>query len=334
MPKFSIVLPVRNGGEYVKQCVSSILAQTRTDFRLEVLDNCSTDGTLAWLTHIEDQRIKIYPSDEPLSIEENWARIVKIPKLEYMTFIGHDDLLDVNFLTEMNCLIEQHPTASVYQAHFRYIDSAGNKVRSCKPMDEIQRAHEFLAFFLTGMYDLSIGQVIRSSDFDSVGGIPTYPNLLYADFELWVRLIEKSYRASTFTECCSYRIHSTSTTNSSSKIKYYYSFMRLLDYFISLKQKDEKFATIFQQYGIEFLRPYCKSVSHHLLRIPKKNRQGVFVMNFITDFKNKIDLLIPGNKFNPKNQFDIRLGCMIDNNSLLRSMFLLFKKIYSKPILK
>jgi glycosyltransferase involved in cell wall biosynthesis len=47
--KFSIILPVKNGGEYVKECVQSILAQSCPDFNLHILENCSTDGTAEWL---------------------------------------------------------------------------------------------------------------------------------------------------------------------------------------------------------------------------------------------------------------------------------------------
>ena len=39
MRTYSIVLPVRNGGEYVKECIGSILAQTYSAFDLLVVDN-------------------------------------------------------------------------------------------------------------------------------------------------------------------------------------------------------------------------------------------------------------------------------------------------------
>ena len=48
MKKFSIILPVKNGGEYVKECVRSILSQTLNDFNLLVLDN---DNIYSLKTH-------------------------------------------------------------------------------------------------------------------------------------------------------------------------------------------------------------------------------------------------------------------------------------------
>src|SRR5258708_17690386 len=113
--KYSIILPVRNGGEYVKECVKSILSQTYPHFNLLVLDNCSTDGTLEWILSLQDKRIIIYPSKAPLNIEQNWARIASVPKNEFMTCIGHDDILLPGYLEEMNSLIQKHPGASLYQ---------------------------------------------------------------------------------------------------------------------------------------------------------------------------------------------------------------------------
>src|ERR1700690_2037617 len=98
--KFLVALPVRNGGGFLKICVKSVLAQTDVIFRLVVLDNASTDGTVTWLRSLKDSRITIHESVSALSIEDNWARIRNLQSSdEYLTMIGHDDLLDSNFLS-------------------------------------------------------------------------------------------------------------------------------------------------------------------------------------------------------------------------------------------
>jgi len=200
-------------------------------------------------------------------------------------------------------------------------------------MDEVQTASECLAFYLNNMYELSIGHVVRSADYDMVGGIPSYPNLLFADLELWMRVIEKKYRATSYQECCSYRVHPKSTTISSSELKYYHAFMRQLDFFIELKEKNEKFAYVLSKYGLNYLNQYCKSLSHHLLRIPRNKRKNVTVTGFLSEYKKTIDKLIPANNYVPLAQRSIWLAKQIDSNFLTRGLFLAFKKIYSKPIL-
>ena len=212
--QFSVVLPVRNGGEHVKLCVASVLAQTLADrFELLVLDNCSTDGTAEWLNSLRDPRVRVYPADRPLSIEANWSRIKEIAKREFVTMIGHDDLLDPSFLEVVSRLIQAHPDASLYLTHFRLIDAQGTLVRRCLPMPAREPAAEFLAARLCRLRDsYGTGYVLRSREYDALGGIPVYPKLLYADDALFLRAMAPSYRATALEEAFSYRTHAISAS--------------------------------------------------------------------------------------------------------------------------
>lgn len=213
-PQFSVVLPVRNGGEHLKLCVASVLAQTLPDcFELLVLDNASTDGTSAWLANLRDPRVRVLPSDRPLTIEENWARIKDLHKREYVTTIGHDDLLDPNFLEIITRLIHQHPDAGLYLTHFRLIDEQGQFLRHCLPMPTRETAAEFLAARLCDLREsFGTGHVLRSSAYDALGGIPPFPKLLYADDALFLQAIGSTYRATAPDEVFSYRWHAASAS--------------------------------------------------------------------------------------------------------------------------
>ena len=194
MKKYSIILPVRNGSNHVRECVNSILSQTLRDFDLVVLENCSTDNTVSIITSFNDDRIKIYSSDSPYTIEQNWERTVAVAKNEFVTLIGHDDVLDKDYLHVMDELISKHPHASLYQAHFRYIDADGQEIGKCQPMTEVQKPAEAVHNFLCNKIDLmGTGFMMSSSDYNRIGGIPSYPNLLFADMELWIELARKSY---------------------------------------------------------------------------------------------------------------------------------------------
>jgi glycosyltransferase involved in cell wall biosynthesis len=332
MPKYSIILPVRNGGEYVKECVPSILAQSLGDLQLQVLDNCSTDGTRDYLQSLRDDRITIYPADRPLTIEENWARITTIPKNEFITLIGHDDVLDVNYLAVMDRLIQKHPDASLYQAHFRYINSSGATIRRCKPMDERQSPQEFIAFFLCNMIDtMGTGFMMRALDYDAAGGLPAYPNLLFADFELWINLSGKSYKATAFEECFSFRLHQ-STTTTSADIKYHQAFARFNAFLKHLRENQPPYREVIERYALTFIHAYCKSLAHRLLRTPVSKRARLNVVDFVAQCKKDADGVVPGNNYDPYAQFDVRLAKLIDSNPLTRQAFLLFKKLYSKPV--
>ncbi len=212
---FTIALPVRNGGAYLRECVESILAQSCGDFDLAILDNASTDGTTEWLATLRDERIRLYPADRPLSIQENWARIKTIPKNEFLTTIGHDDLLDPGFLEIISGLIHAHPDAGLYLTHFRLIDGEGKFLRHCRPMPARETAREFVGVRLCELRDsFGTGHVLRSAVYDAIGGIPPYPNLLFADDALFIQAIGGSYRATALDEAFSYRWHASSASGS------------------------------------------------------------------------------------------------------------------------
>ena len=332
MNKYSVILPVRNGSNHIKECIDSILSQSLKDFDLIVLENCSTDNTLDIIHSFNDDRIKIFASDKPLAIEENWQRVISVIKNEFITLIGHDDLLDPDYLYAMDDLIRKHPQASLYQSHFRYIDSNGKEIGKCQPMHEIQTPQETIHNFLCNKIDLmGTGFLMRSSDYSLVGGIQPYPNLLFADMELWIELARKSYLAVDSKETFSYRKHMTATTRISSDAKFLQAFDRLINYFIYLKTNEPLLAPVITNDSVQLLKHYCQGITHKILRTSKSKRQTPSVEKIIDKFREYGGKI--GNDFEPLDFKKIQAGKIVDDNFLLHSFYLLFKKIYKKPVL-
>ena len=327
MEKYSIILPVRNGGEHVKECVNSILNQTLQNFNLIVLDNCSTDGTKEWIESLQHPSIILYSADKPLSMEENWGRIKNIQKNEFMTIIGHDDVLLPNYLDEMSMLIEKHPQATLYQSHYLFINADSGITGHCLPMDEIQYGHEFLACqFARTMNSMGTGYMMRSKDYDAVGGIPTdYPNLIFADYQLWVHLSLKNYKATTDKICFHYRIHNSVSKLTQSE-KYQQAFEKYVYFLARLMKKDEKVKGVIEKYAYEFLMYFCESLSHRLLKAPKKQR-SIKVNDLIEKFEGYANILIPSQSFEPYKKFKINIAAKLDSNIFGRNAFYLFKKL-------
>jgi glycosyltransferase involved in cell wall biosynthesis len=213
--RFSVFLPVRNGWPYVKECVESVLGQSYPNLELTVLDNQSSDDTVPWVRSIADPRLRVTTSSQPLSIEQSWARIKDCSKLEYSTMIGHDDVLDRHFLETIRRLIERHPQASLYQTGARLINGAGKRIRGCVPVPERETAADYLRARLELRRDVfGSGFVMRSADYDRVGGIPAFERLFFADDALWLSLMSGSYKAADPSEACGVRIHPKSESAS------------------------------------------------------------------------------------------------------------------------
>lgn len=93
MPKFSIMMPCYNAMETLDASIGSIVAQTRRDWELLCIDDCSDDGTLARLQSwaIADQRIRVLRQNrEGPSAARNGG--MKQAKGEILCFCDADDL--------------------------------------------------------------------------------------------------------------------------------------------------------------------------------------------------------------------------------------------------
>lgn len=334
--KFSIILPVRNGGNYIKECVESILHQSYTSFNLIVLNNNSTDGTLEYLESLNDKRIKIFTSPIDLSITENWARAIEIEKLEYSTLIGHDDVLAPNFLEEINNLIKEHPTATLFHTHFNFIDKNTSIITACKTMPSKITKTSFLELFLENKIDsMGTGYVFKSNLYDKLGGIPTkYSNLLYADFELWYAFTSLGYEVISPKNCFSFRLHQSTTTTSSlqSKLNAFNTFVNFLH---EIKEKDKVLDNIIKIHSKTYLDVNCQSMCHKLIKTPIKDRTSdLSVKSLIQKFSSFAITLNAKNPYKPLQNKSILLALLIDSNIMTRYFYYAIRSLYSKPILK
>ncbi len=319
--KFSIILPVRNGGHLVKNCVASILAQSYQHFNLLILENKSTDGTFEWLKTITDSRVTVLPSEYPMSIEENWSRIKNIPKNEFITLIGHDDVMDEHFLAEMNGLVERFPAASLYLSHYRFIDQNGKALTPCKPL----KGHYSPAEFAKAILELKIepiGAVVRSSAYDKAGGIPPYPNLLFADYALWISLACVSSVAVHPRTLFSYRIH-LSTSKTTPAGLYINALFNFLEFLQIQAAKDDAIKSAVAETAPGFIRFYCQSLSLRLLKTPFAKRDSKTVGSFVSackEWTQKFSGTLSASRLT-------KLAVLIDKSVMLSNVYLMLRNI-------
>jgi glycosyltransferase involved in cell wall biosynthesis len=261
--RFSVVLPVRNGWPYVQECVGSILAQTYPHFDLIVLDNQSTDQTVPWLKSQKDSRIRLYGSSSSLSIVDSWARAVGVEKQEYVTLIGHDDLIDPGFLTAIKNLIDRYPDAKLYQTGSRLIDTGGETIRSCRPVPERETPAQYLEGRFTYQRDITgTGVVFRSAEYDRLGGIPHFERLFFADDALWLSLMKGGYKAYAPAELCSIRMHpkKESTTKPSSWPSLLLALNQFAEFLQDYVPSDAQAKAVVAQHGPSFMLRYHRNL--------------------------------------------------------------------------
>lgn len=327
--KYSFIVPTYNSKRWIKSCITSILTQTYPDFNLIILDSGSSDGTVEWLNSLSDSRINIYITQKRLSIVENWSRIISIPRNEFMTIAGHDDVFHTDYLDTINELILNNPQGGLYQTQFNFIDSSDNVIRKCKTMLGNIDGHEFLKAVLKDQIEITAtGFMLKTMEYDKVGGIKPYPDLLYADIALWHQLILDRPLIVSPKICFGFRTHSDNTSKSFT-LQRLTAFEMLVNYLQKLRKLDREYDQLIIKYGNEFLNNFVKGSCHKLIYVPKNHRNYVTMREIIKTGEKCSDMLEIKN-FHPKKTFQIIFAELVDKNKILRNLFLFWKSFFKR----
>ncbi|MBP5531306.1 MAG: glycosyltransferase family 2 protein, partial [Lentisphaeria bacterium] len=89
-------MPVYNAGRFLRECLDSILAQTRADFELIVCDDASCDDSAAILAEYaaRDPRVRVLRNERNLGIARTRNRLLEsLPDdCGYIALMDADDV--------------------------------------------------------------------------------------------------------------------------------------------------------------------------------------------------------------------------------------------------
>jgi glycosyltransferase involved in cell wall biosynthesis len=129
VPRLTIGLPVHNGARFIGKAIDSILAQTFTDFELDISDNASTDGTEEICrTYSEiDRRVHYVRNEKNVGAAANYNRLFKASKSKYFKWAAHDDALAPEYLMRCVKVLDSDPSVAVCHTDTVYVDAEGQQ---------------------------------------------------------------------------------------------------------------------------------------------------------------------------------------------------------------
>ena len=130
-PAISVVIPLYNTENYIGECLNTLLAQTFTDFEVVVVDDCSTDNSVAVVESYMPQfggRLTL------LHMAENSGggalprnKGLNFSRGEYIFFADSDDLLTKTALAELYTLAKEYDADVIHcEKNFEADDDGGN----------------------------------------------------------------------------------------------------------------------------------------------------------------------------------------------------------------
>jgi hypothetical protein len=121
-------MPLLNGRRFLDARLTSILAQTLTDWELIVCDSHSTDGSWEYLqAFAHDPRVRLYQVPRA-GIYAGWNECLRRVRGRYVTIATADDTAQPEFLERLVGILEQHPDVHLAACQFDFIDESGRAI--------------------------------------------------------------------------------------------------------------------------------------------------------------------------------------------------------------
>ncbi len=227
MSKISVVMSVYNGEKYLSEAIKSVLTQDFSDFEFIIIDDGSTDKSLAIIKSFIDNRIRLI-SRENKGLIYSLNEGIGLAQGEYIARLDADDICLPNRFSKQLAVLENKKIALVGSWAIK-IDDLG---RETGIMDyPPQGNREIKRFFIKHNPFIHSSIMIRRDVFAAVG---LYKNSFKhaEDYELWSRVLAKFQAANITEPLIKYRITSDSITREHNKLMRYQGFrVRALGFF-------------------------------------------------------------------------------------------------------
>lgn len=180
----SIIMPSFNCGQYVRETIDSILAQTYPQWELLFIDDCSTDETELIVKSYDDARIRFIKNEKNsgAAISRNIA--LREAKGRWMAFLDSDDIWEPEKLEKQIKFMETHNFSFSYTETV-HIDEGSNLLGLyvTGPKCVTNRLLHWYCWMgcLTVMYDRNIVGLIQIEDLKKNN-----------DYAIWLKVIKKT----------------------------------------------------------------------------------------------------------------------------------------------
>lgn len=146
---FSVVIPLYNKGDYILDCVNSVLSQEVSNYEIIIVNDGSTDNSLSiveTISHDENLNFRVFTNENHgVSHARNFGAERAIGK--YICFLDADDVWHYKYLAYLNDAIYENPSVaflatnydinnepklnSVQDIKFKYVNYILDKVPLC-----------------------------------------------------------------------------------------------------------------------------------------------------------------------------------------------------------
>lgn len=187
MSLVSVIIPVLNGEAAIAEALRSVLAQTHQELEILVIDDGSSDRTVAVAEAVGDRRIAVH-SFENGGISTARNRGIALARGDYLSFLDHDDLWTADKLEKQVAALEANPLAGVAYSFTYHTDAKGKVIHG--GFQDIVEGDVLEALFVRFLLQCGSNGLVRRRDCEAVGGFDE-SLFLSEDYDFFLRLAER-----------------------------------------------------------------------------------------------------------------------------------------------
>ena len=128
-PKLTVLMPVYNAASYLREAIESILQQTFRDFEFLIIDDASTDESIAIIQSYNDLRIRFIRNETNMGIAATLNRGIELASCELIARMDADDVSYPARLQKQYDYMDLNPACALLSTACRIVTAAGKHVR-------------------------------------------------------------------------------------------------------------------------------------------------------------------------------------------------------------
>ena len=172
--KVSVIVPIYNEGEYLANCLNSLVNQSLSDIEIIAVDDCSTDNSFKILKDYETKypnKIRVFQNEKNRGVGYSRNVGLKNAKGTYIGFVDSDDYISKNMYEDMYnaALINNYPdivtTRIVFTNNDEYLNMKFQHMYNGYAYNPIEKPFKVLEESPTVCNKIYLHSFIRKSQF-------------------------------------------------------------------------------------------------------------------------------------------------------------------------
>jgi len=207
-PKITVLMPAYNAAKYIGEAIASVLGQTFADFELVIVNDGSTDDTLAVINTLNDSRI-IVISQPNQGVASALNTGLQHSRARYIARFDADDICHPQRLEKQYCFLQNNPDYILVGSDADYILENGDFLFHFKCIAHTHEQIIHKLYFYCPFVHPTV--MYRKENICRAGGYPADAHN-FEDYLLWTAIARAGKLYNIAEPLIKYRLNSTSVT--------------------------------------------------------------------------------------------------------------------------